>query len=110
MNKKKLQSEQTKRKVADAAKALFSQKGYKATSIEEIVEAMDCPLSIRQIFYPTSYSGLADLCHPLLMQFFRHSSKKSAPLTAEEVEALNSLYRSTKDIRVRTRAQIILKR
>ncbi|MFB8424214.1 TetR/AcrR family transcriptional regulator [Priestia megaterium] len=39
MNKKKLQSEQTKRKVADAAKALFSQKGYKATSIEEIVEA-----------------------------------------------------------------------
>ncbi len=39
LNKKKLQSEQTKRKVADAAKALFSQKGYKATSIEEIVEA-----------------------------------------------------------------------
>ncbi|MDN3362288.1 TetR/AcrR family transcriptional regulator [Priestia megaterium] len=39
MNKKKLQSEQTKRKVADAAKALFSQKGYKATSIEDIVEA-----------------------------------------------------------------------
>ncbi|MFE4039783.1 MULTISPECIES: TetR/AcrR family transcriptional regulator [Priestia] len=39
MNKKKLQSEQTKRKVADAAKALFSQKGYKATSVEEIVEA-----------------------------------------------------------------------
>ncbi len=39
LNKKKLQSEQTKRKVADAAKALFSQKGYKATSIEDIVEA-----------------------------------------------------------------------
>ncbi len=39
LNKKKLQSEQTKRKVADAAKALFSQKGYKATSVEEIVEA-----------------------------------------------------------------------
>lgn len=40
LNKKKLQSEQTKRKVADAAKALFSQKGYKATSIEDIVEAI----------------------------------------------------------------------
>jgi len=29
------------------------------------------------------------------------------PLTAEEVEALDTLYRSTKDVRVRTRAQII---
>ena len=31
-----------------------------------------------------------------------------APLTAEEVEALATLYRSTKDVRVRTRAHIIL--
>lgn len=30
------------------------------------------------------------------------------PLTAEEVEALDTLYRSTKDVRVRTRAHIIL--
>ncbi len=30
------------------------------------------------------------------------------PLTAEEVEALDALYRSTKDVRVRTRVQIIL--
>ena len=30
------------------------------------------------------------------------------PLTAEEVEALDTLYRSTKDVRIRTRAQIIL--
>ncbi|GGG61437.1 TetR/AcrR family transcriptional regulator [Paenibacillus radicis (ex Gao et al. 2016)] len=39
MNKKQLQSEQTKKRVADAARALFVKKGYKATSIEEIVEA-----------------------------------------------------------------------
>lgn len=39
MNKKKLQSEDTKRKIADAAKGLFVQKGYKATSIEDIVGA-----------------------------------------------------------------------
>lgn len=39
MNKKKLQSEQTKKRVADAARALFVQKGYKATSIEDIVHA-----------------------------------------------------------------------
>ena len=31
-----------------------------------------------------------------------------APLTTEEVEALDTLYRSTKDVRVRTRAQIVL--
>lgn len=31
-----------------------------------------------------------------------------APLTAEEVEALDLLYRSTKDVRVRMRAHIIL--
>jgi transposase len=30
------------------------------------------------------------------------------PLTAEEVEALDTLYRSTKNVRVRTRAHIIL--
>ncbi|MBB3129010.1 AcrR family transcriptional regulator [Paenibacillus rhizosphaerae] len=39
MNQKQLQSEQTKRKIAEAARALFVQKGYKATSIEEIVAA-----------------------------------------------------------------------
>jgi AcrR family transcriptional regulator len=39
MNKKKLQSEDTKKRVADAAKGLFAQKGYKATSIEDIVGA-----------------------------------------------------------------------
>jgi transposase len=31
-----------------------------------------------------------------------------APLTTDEVEALDTLYRSTKDVRVRTRAHIIL--
>jgi hypothetical protein len=30
------------------------------------------------------------------------------PLTAEEVAALDTLYRSTRDMRVRTRAHIIL--
>ena len=30
------------------------------------------------------------------------------PLTAEELEALENLYRTTKDVRLRTRAQIIL--
>lgn len=49
MNKKKLQSEQTKKKVADAARALFVQKGYKATSIEEIVKATGC--SAGNIYY-----------------------------------------------------------
>jgi len=39
MNKKQLQSEQTKKKVAEAARVLFVQKGYKATSIEDIVSA-----------------------------------------------------------------------
>lgn len=37
MNKKQLQSEQTKKKVADSARALFVQKGYARTSIEDIV-------------------------------------------------------------------------
>ncbi|MGN7356702.1 TetR/AcrR family transcriptional regulator [Paenibacillus sp. SAF-054] len=37
MNQKQLQSEQTKKKIAAAARALFVQRGYKATSIEEIV-------------------------------------------------------------------------
>ncbi|MFD0712892.1 TetR/AcrR family transcriptional regulator [Paenibacillus sp. GCM10027626] len=49
MNKKKLQSEQTKKKVADAARALFIQKGYKATSIEDIVKATGC--SAGNIYY-----------------------------------------------------------
>lgn len=39
MNKKQLQTEQTKKKLADASRALFVQKGYKATSIEDIVAA-----------------------------------------------------------------------
>lgn len=39
MNKKKLQSEQTKKCIAEAALPLFAQKGYKGTSIEDIVAA-----------------------------------------------------------------------
>jgi len=49
VNKKKLQTEQTKKKIADAAKALFVQKGYKATSIEDIVKATGC--SAGNIYY-----------------------------------------------------------
>lgn len=39
MNKKKEQSEQTKKKVAETARNLFALKGYAATSIEDIVAA-----------------------------------------------------------------------
>lgn len=39
MNLKQLQSEQTRKKIADATRALFIQKGYTATSIEDIVAA-----------------------------------------------------------------------
>ncbi|GBF76982.1 hypothetical protein PA598K_05500 [Paenibacillus sp. 598K] len=39
MNKKRQQSEQTKARLAEAARALFAQKGFKATSIEDIVAA-----------------------------------------------------------------------
>ncbi|MCM3630556.1 TetR/AcrR family transcriptional regulator [Paenibacillus glycanilyticus] len=49
MNKKKQQTEQTKRKIADAARALFVQKGYKGTSIEDIVKATGC--SAGNIYY-----------------------------------------------------------
>ncbi|PAK50288.1 TetR/AcrR family transcriptional regulator [Paenibacillus sp. 7541] len=39
MNRKKEQGEQTKKQVAEAAKHLFAQKGYKGTSIEDIAAA-----------------------------------------------------------------------
>ncbi|WP_141504627.1 TetR/AcrR family transcriptional regulator [Paenibacillus luteus] len=39
MNKHQRQSLQTKQKLIEVSKALFSQKGYKATSIEDIAEA-----------------------------------------------------------------------
>ena len=39
MNKKRQQSEQTKARLAEAARSLFAQKGFKATSIEDIVAA-----------------------------------------------------------------------
>ncbi len=39
MNKKQIQSEQTRKKISEAARSLFVQKGYKATSIEDIVAA-----------------------------------------------------------------------
>ncbi|TYP72104.1 TetR/AcrR family transcriptional regulator [Paenibacillus methanolicus] len=49
MNKKQQQTEQTKKRIADAARALFVQKGYKATAIEEIVKATGC--SAGNIYY-----------------------------------------------------------
>ncbi len=49
VNKKQQQTEHTKRKIADAARNLFVQKGYKATSIEDIVKATGC--SAGNIYY-----------------------------------------------------------
>jgi AcrR family transcriptional regulator len=49
VNKKKQQTEQTKKKIAEAARGLFVQKGYKATSIEDIVKATGC--SAGNIYY-----------------------------------------------------------
>ncbi|MDR6549107.1 TetR family transcriptional regulator C-terminal domain-containing protein [Paenibacillus qinlingensis] len=49
MNKKQQQTEQTKKKIADAARGLFAQKGYKATAIEDIVKAVGC--SAGNIYY-----------------------------------------------------------
>ncbi|SDE15220.1 transcriptional regulator, TetR family [Paenibacillus sp. UNCCL117] len=49
MNKKQQQTEQTKKKIADAARSMFAQKGYKATSIEDIVKATGC--SAGNIYY-----------------------------------------------------------
>jgi Transcriptional regulator len=49
VNKKQQQTEQTKKKIADAARALFVQKGYKATSIEDIVKSTGC--SAGNIYY-----------------------------------------------------------
>ncbi|AFC29165.1 TetR family transcriptional regulator [Paenibacillus mucilaginosus 3016] len=49
MNKKQQQTEQTKKKIADAARVLFAQKGYKATAIEDIVKAAGC--SAGNIYY-----------------------------------------------------------
>ncbi|CAG7639622.1 HTH-type transcriptional regulator QacR [Paenibacillus allorhizosphaerae] len=49
VNKKKQQTEQTKKKIADSARSLFAQKGYKATSIEDIVKATGC--SAGNIYY-----------------------------------------------------------
>ncbi|MEC0240858.1 TetR/AcrR family transcriptional regulator [Paenibacillus dokdonensis] len=49
MNKKQLSSQQTRQKVADAARTLFGQKGYASTSIEDIVTATQ--ISKGNIYY-----------------------------------------------------------
>jgi len=49
LNKKQQQTEQTKKRIADAAQALFALKGYKATSIDEIVKTTGC--SAGNIYY-----------------------------------------------------------
>lgn len=49
LNKKQRQTEQTKKRIADAARSLFAQKGYKATAVEEIVKATGC--SAGNIYY-----------------------------------------------------------
>ncbi|MCJ8011883.1 TetR/AcrR family transcriptional regulator [Paenibacillus sp. KQZ6P-2] len=49
MNKKQLSSQQTKLKIANAARTLFGQKGYASTSIEDIVSATQ--ISKGNIYY-----------------------------------------------------------
>lgn len=49
VNKKQLQSEHTKKKIMDASRPFFMQKGYKATCIEDIVNTTGC--SAGNIYY-----------------------------------------------------------
>ncbi|WP_058300787.1 TetR/AcrR family transcriptional regulator [Gorillibacterium timonense] len=49
MNKKQLQSEHTRKKIMDASRPFFIQKGYKATCIEDIVSTTGC--SAGNIYY-----------------------------------------------------------
>jgi AcrR family transcriptional regulator len=107
MNKKQLQSEQTKKRVADAARALFVQKGYKATSIEDIVEATasskgniyyhfkskeglflylldewerewEHKWSLKEALYPTTTDKLYGLAEQLVREDLNHPLTKAA--------------------------------
>jgi AcrR family transcriptional regulator len=49
INRKQQQSEQTKKKIADAARVLFTQRGFKATSIDDLVKVTGC--SAGNIYY-----------------------------------------------------------
>ncbi|KAA9005034.1 TetR family transcriptional regulator [Paenibacillus spiritus] len=49
MNKKQQQTEETRRRIAAAARPLFIQKGYNATAIDDIVKATGC--SAGNIYY-----------------------------------------------------------
>jgi AcrR family transcriptional regulator len=85
LNKKKLQSEQTKKRVADAAKALFVQKGYKATSIEDIVNATGS--SAGNIYY--HFKSKEGLFLYLIREWDREWEQKW--------KAKESLYTTTKE-------------
>lgn len=49
LNKKQQQTEQTKKRIADASRPLFIHKGFNATSIDDIVKATGC--SAGNIYY-----------------------------------------------------------
>ncbi|MBB6635076.1 TetR/AcrR family transcriptional regulator [Cohnella thailandensis] len=85
MNKKQQQTEQTKKKIAEASKALFIKKGFKATAIEEIVKATGC--SAGNIYYHfKSKEGL-----------FLHLVQEWDKEWEETWLAKESLYKSTAD-------------
>src|SRR5579884_2485999 len=61
-----------------------------------------------EVLQEISFSlGTTHSVHELLGEALDHPMEIS-PLTAEELEALENLYRTTKDVRLRTRAQIVL--
>ncbi|WP_062049330.1 TetR/AcrR family transcriptional regulator [Bacillus sp. JCM 19034] len=60
MNKKQLASEETKKKIVEQARTLFINKGYTATSIEDIVSATGC--SKGSIYYHFNSKEKLFLC------------------------------------------------
>lgn len=85
MNKKQLSSQQTKLKIADAARTLFGQKGYACTSIEDIVSATQ--ISKGNIYY--HFKNKEGLFLYLLEEWTREWT--------EQFQAKKALYHTVKE-------------
>lgn len=94
MNKKQLQSEQTKKRIADAARALFVQKGYKATSIEDIVAATGS--SKGNIYY--HFKSKEGLFLTLLEDWDREWDEQWSQKEAQYTSVVEKLYGMTEHL------------
>ncbi len=85
--------EESKKKIIDAAEKLFSEKGYQATSVQDVLDALSISKGGFYHYFETKMDLLSAVCNRRAEQWYREGVAYVRAMRAGAVEKLNASLR-----------------